>query len=585
MSTKQVIVVALLGLLGLGPPAHAISYTWVGTTSTAWATNTNWSPLGIPGVADSVTIGTNATVTISSNYTVASLTMKSGSTLTGAGSVTVNTSMTANDVTLDGSGSLSVAAGAQASFGRLQLGNKIKRKLINSGVVTITDGDIIFNTDVSNNAGATFNVQSDGLLAYNASTAPVFRNAGAFVKSIGSGTTAVTMGFVNTGQISVQSGTLDVGTGFSQSAGSTSLDGGNLSSSAPIQISGGSLQGSGIINGNVINNANLHPGHSPGSITINGNYTQTANSTLDMEIAGLTPGAQYDQLIVLGTATLDGTLNIVQYDGFVPQDGTNFQLINFYSIAGGFARTNLQWPSAQCYFTTVSTSTYYVATSHRDVTPPAVTIEAPVANGGYATFTTATGTASDDSGSLGSGVTLVLYRYATSKKAAGYWAGGTSWNSSYSVSNERPVSGTTTWNLILPTLTVGQYYVRAKAKDAVGNTTVTPNQIFWIDNVAPTTLTFTTPAAGSYTAGFSSIKGTAADNSGGSGIAQVSLLMKRTADGAYWSGSAWAFNPVSLATSLSGTTWSSSTILPSGSAVSGGGYMLTATAYDRSGYS
>lgn len=42
--------------------SYAASYTWTGTTSTAWGINTNWSPSGIPGAGDNVTIvsATNA---------------------------------------------------------------------------------------------------------------------------------------------------------------------------------------------------------------------------------------------------------------------------------------------------------------------------------------------------------------------------------------------------------------------------------------------------------------------------------------------------------------------------------------------
>lgn len=35
------------------------SYTWVGTTSTAWNTATNWSPNGVPDSTDNITLNTN----------------------------------------------------------------------------------------------------------------------------------------------------------------------------------------------------------------------------------------------------------------------------------------------------------------------------------------------------------------------------------------------------------------------------------------------------------------------------------------------------------------------------------------------
>ncbi len=33
------------------------SYTWNGSTSTAWTTAANWTPSGTPGTGDNVTVG------------------------------------------------------------------------------------------------------------------------------------------------------------------------------------------------------------------------------------------------------------------------------------------------------------------------------------------------------------------------------------------------------------------------------------------------------------------------------------------------------------------------------------------------
>lgn len=559
--------------------AHASKFVWTGATSTDWSERTNWNPLGVPGASDTASIGTNAIVTVSSSFTVANLNMAAGSTLTGSGSVNIDNSMSADDVTLDGSGTLSVGAKAQARFSRLRTGSKLKRKLNNSGKVAITGGDIYINSDILNNGNAVFDMQSDGAITHNGTTVPVFRNSGTFLKSAGTGITALKVYFQNSGRISVKSGTLDVGSGFSQSAGSTSLDGGTLASNSSIVIAGGTLEGTGTINGNVVNYAKVRPGHSPGSITINGNYTMSPASTLDMEIGGLMSGTQYDQLIVRGTATLSGTLNILQWSNFLPGDGNNFQLINYYSLAGNFNTTNLYWSGRQRYFTTIPTSTYYVATSHSDTGKPLLTVGAPQANAGYTSFTAAVGTVSDTQSGLQTPLKVVLYRCATATTPAGYWAGGTSWTSTYSSANDRAASGSPGWAATLPPLSTGQYYIRASANDKVGNATSTSNIPFWVDSIKPSSVTFTTPGS-PYATSLNTVSGTATDNPGGIGLQRVVLLVRRISDSYYWNGLDWSASVTQLSTNLSGSTWSRSAGMPTGLT---GAYYLTAIAYDKCG--
>jgi len=109
-------------------------------------------------------------------------------------------------------------------------------------------------------------------------------------------------------------------------------------------VNGGDFINNGTINGkgtldvtqatSFVNNGTLSPGNSPGTLTIDGDFTQTPNGTIVLEIAGLTPGTLYDQLIVNGTAILNGTVNIVLLNGFVLPSTGNFQLISASSIIG-----------------------------------------------------------------------------------------------------------------------------------------------------------------------------------------------------------------------------------------------------------
>jgi hypothetical protein len=98
-------------------------------------------------------------------------------------------------------------------------------------------------------------------------------------------------------------------------------------------VAGAKLSGTGTILGNVNNSAGtVSPGASPGVLTITGNYVQGPSGTLDMQIGGLVPGTEYDQLLVSGTASLGGTLNATLIGPFVPPAGSTF---TFVQAAGG----------------------------------------------------------------------------------------------------------------------------------------------------------------------------------------------------------------------------------------------------------
>jgi T5SS/PEP-CTERM-associated repeat protein len=130
-----------------------------------------------------------------------------------------------------------------------------------------------------------------------------------------------------------------------------------------------SFQGGGVFNwisgtlhvvtfdGNLLNQGGkLAPGHSAGTTTINGNYTQTAGA-LDIELGG-THAGQSDQLNVTGTATLAGALNITFINGFIPQAGDTFNILDWGARSGTFVSVNLPgggltWNTSQLYITGV----------------------------------------------------------------------------------------------------------------------------------------------------------------------------------------------------------------------------------------
>ncbi|TSB02382.1 beta strand repeat-containing protein [Sphingorhabdus contaminans] len=80
------------------------------------------------------------------------------------------------------------------------------------------------------------------------------------------------------------------------------------------------LDGTGRIIGNLTNNGTIAPGNSIGTLTVQGNYTHSANSVLEIEFDG---AGNIDLLDVTGNATLNGgTLRFVSIGGAEGQGGT-----------------------------------------------------------------------------------------------------------------------------------------------------------------------------------------------------------------------------------------------------------------------
>jgi T5SS/PEP-CTERM-associated repeat protein len=81
-------------------------------------------------------------------------------------------------------------------------------------------------------------------------------------------------------------------------------------------------------NGNLLNQGGtLAPGYSAGSTTITGSYEQQADATLAIEIGGTTPGSGYDQVNVSGSVILGGELQLAMLDGFLPDAGDAFTIL------------------------------------------------------------------------------------------------------------------------------------------------------------------------------------------------------------------------------------------------------------------
>lgn len=100
------------------------------------------------------------------------------------------------------------------------------------------------------------------------------------------------------------------------------------------------LGGTGTVAGDVENGGRVGPGTSPGTLTIDGDYDQTDDGTLEIELAG-TDAGDFDVLAVTGDASLDGDLQVLLTDGFTPEVGDTFEILTGDSVTGTFATEDL----------------------------------------------------------------------------------------------------------------------------------------------------------------------------------------------------------------------------------------------------
>ncbi|MEK7756912.1 MAG: dockerin type I domain-containing protein [Planctomycetota bacterium] len=191
------------------------------------------------------------------------------------------------------------------------------------------------------NAG-TLDALSDRDIRQFGSGSPRFTNTGTFLKR-GAGTLRCSVAFRNSGTMELQAGTFEQAfRPYTQDAGVTRLNGGQLTSGLPLDLQGGVLTGTGTITASVSNNGGVvRPGLNAGLLSIVGNYTQGPGTGLQIEIGGPVAGTQFDVLSVSATATLAGDLNVVLLDGYQPQCGGVFDVLTAGLRVGVFGNVGL----------------------------------------------------------------------------------------------------------------------------------------------------------------------------------------------------------------------------------------------------
>jgi hypothetical protein len=156
--------------------------------------------------------------------------------------------------------------------------------------------------------------------------------------------------FSNTGTVTIGTGiTLAVNGDYTQTSGATILNGATLQANN-VNVNGGNLSGLGTIHANVTNSGTFDVGGAgtTGILSITGSYTQSSTGILDIEIGGNTARTQYDQLLIGGIASLNGTLNVSFINGFAPTSGS-WTIIAYASHSGTFSTTSVPSPFSVHY--------------------------------------------------------------------------------------------------------------------------------------------------------------------------------------------------------------------------------------------
>ncbi len=289
------------------------------------------------------------------------LTLSGNNTYTGGTIITEGNVAIATQSNL-GTGALTIQGGTLVTTAAIDVSSAIHLSGQQSGIDT--QGNAVSLSGVIDGAGALLksgsgNLTLSGKNTYTGGT-----------QLLGGTLTVGSDANLGTGNVTVQGGTLSLLDGFSStktltknsvdmmllngsaSFGSIVVNQGELRVNgiltSPFSVgSGGTLRGTGTINGNVSVAGIVSPGNSPGVMTINGDMAILSTGSYTPEIDGSTAGNgtdKYSQLLVSGTFVANGTLAPAlrglapsATNSFTPVIGQSFKVVEASAINGTFA--------------------------------------------------------------------------------------------------------------------------------------------------------------------------------------------------------------------------------------------------------
>ncbi|NNE39038.1 MAG: hypothetical protein HKN08_12090, partial [Gammaproteobacteria bacterium] len=333
---------------------------WI-STSGLWNNAVNWS-LGVVPLSTHeviISVGGGETITLDAMGLTANTLVSDETLAITAGDLTLNSTTTLNNTLalqggeLTGAGDITVNGLTDWSAGTLSVtGNfsPVGGVAISGPGTKVLDGTILNVSSQSIGGSGIFNIQSG-----------VFTNTGSLAITsdatlqLSGGTLTSTTGFNNDGTFDIDASNYTISASGVHTGSFDVAAGSILTFAATEQTLAGSVfNGNGsvvnqgvlnlddvIFNLDLVNEGTLNPGASPGTTIVNGDLTLTSSSVLNIEIAGLTAGTQFDFINVEGTAILDGALNLIVLNPFAPDTGDTFEFLQASNVTGNFSTTNL----------------------------------------------------------------------------------------------------------------------------------------------------------------------------------------------------------------------------------------------------
>ena len=295
--------ISILALSLLPVTAHATSYTWTGTTSSAWNVNSNWGGTGFPNAyTDQATIpsaGANRPVSLSTTALLGG----GGTALTISGA---SSGTTSNSLDITSTGLLGMQGGISIGSRRtLTIEGTLRNDAASSGTTyTITGSPTLNGGTISSLNGGIWNL-SNGITGYGTISAPI--------------TTTSTI------SDNVANQTLHI-TGNVTSTAQRGLGGNSYTSGAVLSIEGGTIYG-GTATGGLeggIDNYNL--------VNLRGNFNNIQLFN-DGAYNLATPGGWNAYNLTGNSSWNNGALNIINFNGY-KMDVTG-SVTNYASLGNG----------------------------------------------------------------------------------------------------------------------------------------------------------------------------------------------------------------------------------------------------------
>ena len=326
--------------------SYTIAQAGTGTLTLKGPTATIALTSGVHVIAAPVVLASNTNIVVSrasDTLTVRGLISGAGTlTKTGDGNLTLggaDTLSTSGGVVLNG-GTLAAPYGISHSGaaitltapGTLMIGGRVSRAISGTGTVTATDDLLVgkssqagqFNLGGVPGVGGTLNVGANAVVIMSSDKIILGGQT-----NLADGGSLTTLNGAQLGNAS----SLDA-TKVLTASGNVTVNG-DFINNGVVHGPDGLLQwltftqdvkGAGSTTGNIFYAGSYSPGNSPAAVSVE-NVSFGPTSVFIVEIGGPQAGSQHDQLNVSGQATLAGTLDVSQLNGYGLEPGQSYQLI------------------------------------------------------------------------------------------------------------------------------------------------------------------------------------------------------------------------------------------------------------------